>query len=61
MGHQKNSKRPVIAKCMLSAKKVLYTIFYGEGIAIQVPVKRGKRITGKYYKDVVLKKLKKYH
>ena len=42
--------------------KVLYAIFFsGEGVAIKVPVKRGKSITGKYYKDVVLKKLKKYY
>ena len=27
----------------------------------KVPVKKGKSITGKYYKDVVLKKLKKYY
>ena len=33
----------------------------GEGVAIKVPVKKGKSITGKYYKDVVLKKLKKYY
>ena len=26
-----------------------------------MPVKKGKSITGKYYKDVVLKKLKKYY
>ena len=56
----KHSKRPVIAKRSLSTKKVLYAIFFsGEGVAIKVPVKKGKSITGKYYKDVVLKKLKK--
>ena len=27
----------------------------------KMPVKKGKSITGKYYKDVVLKKLKKYY
>ena len=26
-----------------------------------MPVKKGKSITGKYYKDIVLKKLKKYY
>ena len=52
----KHSKRPIIAKRSLS------TIFFsGEGVAIKVPVKKGKSITGKYYKDVVLKKLKKYY
>ena len=58
----KHSKRPIIAKRSLSTKKVLYAIFFsGEGVAIKVPVKKGKGITGKYYKDVVLKKLKKYY
>ena len=58
----KHSKRPIIAKLSLSTKKVLYAIFFsGEGVAIKVPVKKGKSITGKYYKDVVLKKLKKYY
>ena len=57
----KHSKRPIIAKRSLSTKKVLYAIFFsGEGVAIKVPVKKGKNITGKYYKDAVLKKLKKY-
>jgi hypothetical protein len=37
----------------------LYAIFFSdEGVAIKVPVKKGKSITGKYFKDVVLKKLK---
>ena len=58
----KHSKRPITAKRSLSIKKVLYAIFFsGEGVAIKVPVKKGKSITGKYYKDVVLKKLKKYY
>ena len=40
----------------------MYAIFFsGEGVAIKVPVKKGKSITRKYYKDVVLKKLKKYY
>ena len=58
----KHSKRPIIANRSLSTKKVLYAIFFsGEVVAIKVPVKKGKSITGKYYKDVVLKKLKKYY
>ena len=58
----KHSKRPIIAKRSLSTKKVLYAIFFsGEGVAVKVPVKKSKSITGKYYKDVVLKKLKKYY
>ena len=58
----KHSKRSIIAKRSLSTKKVLYAIFFsGEGVTIKVPVKKIKSITGKYYKDVVLKKLKKYY
>ena len=56
------AKRPIIARRSLSTKKVLYAIFFsGEGVAIKVPVKKGKSITRKYYKDIVLKKLKKYY
>ena len=50
----KHSKRPIIAQPSLSAK-VLYAIFSSEGVAIKVPVKKGKSITGKYYKDIVLR------
>ena len=58
----KHSKHPIIGKHSFSAKKVLYAIlFSGEGVAIKVPVKKGKSITRKYYKDIVLKKLKKYY
>ena len=58
----KHSKRPITGKRSLSTKKVLYAIFFsGEGVSIKVPVKKGKSITGKYYKDIVLKKLKKYY
>ena len=40
----KHSKRPIIAKDSLSAKKVLNAIFFsGEGVAIKVPVKKHHR------------------
>ena len=42
----KHNKRPIIAKRSLSAKKVWYVIFFsGEGVAIKVPVEKGKNIT----------------
>ena len=57
----KYARRPIIAKRTISAKKVLYAIFFSsKGIAVQIPVKRGRSVTGRYYRDVVLKKLKKY-
>ena len=44
----------------LSAKKVMYAIFFSvEGLAIKVLVEKGKSITRKYYKDVVLIEIKK--
>ena len=40
----KHSKRPIIAKPPLSAKKILYAIFFsGEGVAIKVLVKKHHR------------------
>ena len=45
-----------------SGKKVLDASFFSsEGGAIKVPAEKGKCITGKYEKDLVLKKLKKYY
>ena len=49
----KHSKRPIIPKRSLSAKKILYAnVFSGEGVAMKVPVKKGNSITGKYHKDL---------
>ena len=46
----------------MSAKKALYALFFfGDRVAIKVLVEKDKSITGKYYIDVVLKKLKKYY
>ena len=40
----KHSRRPIIAKQSLSTKKVWYAIFFaGEGVAIKVPVEKGKK------------------
>ena len=42
----KQSRLPIIAKRSLSARKVWYAIFFfGEGVAIKVPVEKGKNIT----------------
>ena len=47
-------------KLAYDVKKVLYAIFHSAaGIAAQVLVKRGKSITRKYKRDILLKKLKK--
>ena len=40
----KHSRRRIIAKRSLSARKVLYAIFFsGEGVAIKVPMENGKK------------------
>ena len=40
----KHSRRPIIVKRSLSAKKVWYAIFFsGEGVAIKVQVEKGKK------------------
>ena len=51
----KNNIRSVIAKCTLSAKMILYVIFFSDE-SVAVPVKKDKSITGKYYNNMVLKK-----
>ncbi|XP_062593106.1 histone-lysine N-methyltransferase SETMAR-like [Saccostrea cucullata] len=57
----KHGRRPVVAKRTMSIKNVLYCIFLScDVLAVQIPVPKGKRVTGRYYRDVVLKKLKKY-
>ena len=58
----KKQKRPVIAKRQKSAKKVLYTIFFNSsGPVVQIPSKEGTSITGKFYKNTVLNKIKKIY
>ena len=57
----KNGRRHVGAKRTMSTKKAVFAIFFScYGIAIQVPVPKGKSATGRYncYMYVVLKKLK---
>ena len=53
------AKDLLFQKCTLSAKKVMHDIFFLiKCIAIQVTVKRGKRVIWKYCRDVVLKNWK---
>lgn len=58
----KYQKRPVVAKRQKSSKKVLYTIFFNHlGPVIQIPSQSGKSITGTFYKNVVLKRIKRFY
>lgn len=57
----RNARRPVIAKRTQSVKKMMYVIvFTDKGPALQIPIPKGKSVTAKFYKNVVLKKLEKY-
>lgn len=58
----KNARRPSIAKRTRTVKKVLYAMFFSSsGLAIQIAVPKGRTVTGRFYKNVVLKQLKKYY
>ncbi len=57
----KNSRRPTVAKRTQSVKKVLYAIFFTDtGLGVQIPVPKGRSVTGRFYRDVVLKRVEKY-
>ena len=61
MGHKK-CQRPSIAKQIRTVKKVVYAIFFTyKGPAIQILVPKGRTVTGKFYKNVVLRKLKNFY
>ena len=59
---RKDQKRPCIAKRTISSKKMLYAIFFNSsGSVVQVPCPSGHTITGRFYKNSVLKKVKEFY
>ena len=59
---RKDQKRPCIAKRTISSKKMLYAIFFNSsGSVIQVPCPSGHTVTGRFYKNSVLKKVKEFY
>ena len=59
---RKGKKRPCIAKRTISSKKMLYAIFFNSsGPVIQVPCPSGHTVTGRFYKNSVLKKEKAFY
>ena len=59
---EKNQKRPCIAKRTISSKKMLYAIFFNSsGPVDQVPCPSGHTVTGRFYKNSVLKKVKEFY
>ena len=61
-GSEKIKKRPCIAKRTISSKKMLYAIFFtSSGPVVQVPCPSGHTVTGRFYKNSVLKKVKEFY
>ena len=55
---QKDQKRPCIAKRTISLEKMLYAIFFNSsGPVIQAPCPSGHTVTGRFFKNSVLKKV----
>ena len=58
---RKDQKRPCIAERTISLKKILYTIFFNScRPVIQVPCPSSHTVTGRFYKNSVLKKVKEF-
>ena len=59
---KKIKKRPCIAKRTISSKKMLYAIFFkSSGPVVQMPWPSGHTVTGRFYKNSVLKKVKEFY
>ena len=59
---RKDQKRQCIAKRSISSKKMLYAIFFNSsGPVVQVPCPSGHTVTGRFYKNSVLKKVKEFY
>ena len=59
---RKGKKRPCIAKRTVSSKKMLYAIVFNSSeLVVQVPCPSGHTVTGRFYKNSVLKKVKEFH
>ena len=59
---RKDKKRPCIAKRTISSKKMLYATFLNSsGPVVQAPCQSGHTVTGRFYKNSVLKKVKEFY
>ena len=59
---RKDKKRPCIAKRTISSRKMFYAIFfYSNGPVVQVPCPSGHTVTGRFYKNSVVKKVKEFY
>ena len=56
------AKRSKTPKRTISSKKMLYAIFFNSsGPVVQVPYPSGHTVTGGFYKNSVLKKVKEFY
>ena len=60
-GSKKIKKRPCTAKRTISLKKMYATFFHSSGPVVQVPCPSGHTVTGRFYKNAVLKKVKEFY
>ena len=61
-GSENIKKRPCIAKRIISSKKMLYALFLNSsGPVVQVPCPSGHTVTGRFYKNSVLKKVEEFY
>ena len=58
---QKDKKRPCIAKRTIISKKMYAIFFNSSGPVFQVPCPSGHTVTGQFYKNSVLKKVKEFY
>ena len=59
---KKKKKRPCIAKRTISSKKMLYAIFFNSSEpVVQVPCPSVHTVTGRFYKNSVLKTVKEFY
>ena len=59
---KRKDKKPCIAKRTISSKKMLYANFFNSSWpVVQVPCPSGHTVTGRFYKNSVLKKVKEFY
>ena len=58
---RKDKKRSCIAKRTISSKKMYAIFFDSSGPVVQVPCPSGHTVTGRFYKNYVLKKVKEFY
>ena len=58
---RKDQKRPCVAKRTISSKKMYANFFNSCGPVVQVPCPSGHTVTGRFYNNSVLKKVKEFY